>query len=173
MLLHSRGGTDEHALTDVNFLAEEALKLAYHGARAQDQEFNVTLERDLDPHVGSIKIVPQEITRVLLNLLGNSFYATQKRRRATQDGAYEPTVGLATRDLGDGIEIRVRDNGIGMSPDVIEKLFTPFFTTKGGGEGSGLGLSMVKGIVAQYGGTIELKTAPGRGSTFTLVFPAA
>jgi len=172
MLLHSRGGADERALTDVNHLAEEALNLAYHGARAQDQQFNVTLERDLDPDVGSIDIVPQEITRVLLNLLGNGFYATRMRRQATQDGAYEPTVGLATRDLGDGIEIRVRDNGTGMSPDVIEKLFTPFFTTKPPGEGTGLGLSLSYDIVVQqHNGRFTVDSKEGQYSEFIITLP--
>ena len=172
MLLHSRGGADERALTDVNYLAEETLNLAYHGARAQDRQFNVTLERDLDPDVGSIDIVPQEITRVLLNLLGNGFYATQKRRQATQDGAYEPTVGLATRDLGDGIEIRVRDNGIGMSPDVIKKLFTPFFTTKPPGEGTGLGLSLSYDIVVQqHNGQFTVDSKEGQYTEFIITLP--
>ncbi len=172
MLLHSRGGGDECALTDVNYLAEEALNLAYHGARAQDRQFNVTLERDLDPDVGSIDIVPQEITRVLLNLLGNGFYATQKRRQATQDGAYEPTVGLATRDLGDGIEIRVRDNGTGMSPDVIEKLFTPFFTTKPPGEGTGLALSLsYESVVQQHNGQFTVDSKEGQYTEFIITLP--
>jgi signal transduction histidine kinase len=153
-------------------LAEEALNLAYHGARAQDQQFNVTLERDLDPEAGSIEIAPQEITRVLLNLVGNGFYATQKRRQATQDDAYEPTVGVATRNLGDGIEIRVRDNGIGMSPDVVEKLFTPFFTTKPAGEGTGLGLSLSYDIVVQqHNGQLTVDSKEGQYTEFIITLP--
>ena len=132
----------------------------------------MTLERDLDPDVGSIDIVPQEITRVLLNLLGNGFYATQKRRQATQDGAYEPTVGLATRDLGDGIEIRVRDNGTGMSPDVIEKLFTPFFTTKPPGEGTGLALSLsYESVVQQHNGQFTVDSKEGQYTEFIITLP--
>jgi signal transduction histidine kinase len=172
MLLHSRGDAGDRAPTDVNHLAEEALNLAYHGARAQDQQFNVTLERDLDPEAGSIEIAPQEITRVLLNLVGNGFYATQKRCQATQDGAYEPTVGVATRNLGDGIEIRVRDNGIGMSPDVVEKLFTPFFTTKPPGEGTGLGLSLSYDIVVQqHNGQLTVDSKEGQYTEFIITLP--
>ena len=172
MLLHSRGGADERALTDVNHMAEEALNLAYHGARAQDQQFNVMLERDLDPEAGSIEIAPQEITRVLLNLVGNAFYATQKRRQAIQDSAYEPTVGVATRSLGDSIEIRVRDNGTGMSPDVVEKLFTPFFTTKPPGEGTGLGLSLSYDIVVQqHKGQFTVDSKEGQYTEFTVTLP--
>ena len=172
MLLHSRGGADERAPTDVNHLAEEALNLAYHGARAQDQQFNVTLERDLDPDISTIDIVPQEITRVLLNLLGNGFYATQKRRQATQDGDYEPTVGVTTRHLGDGVEIRIRDNGIGMSPEIIEQLFTPFFTTKPPGEGTGLGLSLSYDIVVQqHNGQFTVDSKEGQYTEFIITLP--
>jgi signal transduction histidine kinase len=172
MLLHSRGGTDERTLTDLNHLAEEALNLAYHGARAQDQQFNVTLERDLDPTVGKISIVPQEITRVLLNLVGNGFYATQKRRGMAKSGDYEPIVTMATRKTDDGIEIRIRDNGVGMPPEVVEKLFTPFFTTKPPGEGTGLGLSLSFDIVVQqHNGQLLVDSKAGEFTEFTVVLP--
>jgi len=172
MLLHSRGGTDERASTDINHLAEEALNLAYHGARAQDQQFNVTLERDFDPDAGEIDIVPQEITRVLLNLVGNGFYATQKRRQAARNGDYQPTVAMATRRTDGGVEIRVRDNGIGMPPDVVENLFTPFFTTKPPGEGTGLGLSLSFDIVVQqHNGQLLVDSKEGEYTEFTVVLP--
>ncbi len=130
MLLHSRGGSGERRKTDLNALVEETLNLAFHGVRAQDRSFNITLERDLDPSLAPIEIVPQDITRVLLNLFGNGFYAANKRRHEDADPAYQPVLTVTTRDLGDKVEIRVRDNGVGMSPDVRTKLFTPFFTTK-------------------------------------------
>ena len=121
MLLHSRGGSGERQTVNLNALIEEALNLAYHGARAQDQTFNVTLERDLDPDLGPIELVPQDITRVFLNLFGNGFYATAKRQREDGNGMdYRPTLQVTSRDLGNEVEVRVRDNGVGVSPEVEE-----------------------------------------------------
>lgn len=172
MLLHSRGGSGERRKTDLNALIEGALNLAFHGARAQDQSFNVTLERDLDPGLHPIEIVPQDITRVLLNLFGNGFYAASKRRRESGDPAFQPLLQVTTRDLGDQVEIRVRDNGIGMPPEVRSKLFTPFFTTKPTGEGTGLGLSISYDIVVQqHGGTITADSRPGEFTEFTVRLP--
>jgi signal transduction histidine kinase len=172
MLLHSRGGTGERQSTDLNRLVEEALNLAYHGARAQDQSFNVTLERDLDPTLGPVELVPQDLTRVFLNLFGNGFYATSKRKRDGAGSDYQPTLRVSTRNLGDQVEVRVRDNGIGMPSDVQAKLFTPFFTTKPTGEGTGLGLSISYDIVVQqHGGTITTDSRVGEFTEFVIRLP--
>jgi two-component system, NtrC family, sensor kinase len=127
MLLHSREGSVEHRPVDINALVEEAVNLAYHGARAEKQGFNITLERSIDPTAGQVDCFPQEITRVLLNLISNGFYAATKRKGRTEDGSYEPTLTAATRNLGDRVEIRIRDNGTGIPPEVREKIFNPFY----------------------------------------------
>ena len=132
MLLHSREGSGEHRVVDINALVEESLNLAYHGARAEKQGFNITLERSLDPGAGEADIFPQDITRVLLNLISNGFYAATKRKAQAGDG-FEPVLAAATRSLGDRVEIRIRDNGTGIPPEVREKIFNPFFTTKPAG----------------------------------------
>ena len=139
MLEHSRGVTGERREVDLNGLIEEALNLAYHGARAQDQGFNITLERDYASTLKPIELAPQEMTRVFLNLFGNGFYAATKRARENGDGSFRPALTVATRDLGDAVEVRVRDNGTGIPPEIKDKLFQPFFTTKPTGEGTGLG----------------------------------
>ena len=162
MLLHSREGSGEHRVVDINAIVEESLNLAYHGARAEKQGFNITLERSLDPAAGEVDVFPQDITRVLLNLISNGFYAATKRRAETNGGDYEPTLAAATKNLGDRVEIRIRDNGTGIPPEVKEKMFNPFFTTKPAGEGTGLGLSISHDIVVkQHGGSIEVDTQPG------------
>jgi len=173
MLLHSRGGSGERQNVDIKSLIEEALNLAYHGARAQDKEFNITIERDLDPHVGPIELVPQDITRVFLNLFGNSFYATKKRRQDGKVGAdYRPILRVTTRDLGDKLEVRVRDNGVGVPTDVLAKLFTPFFSTKPTGEGTGLGLSISYDIVTQqHGGMITVESRVNEFTEFVIRLP--
>jgi two-component system NtrC family sensor kinase len=171
MLAHSRGGSGDWQSTDINALVEEALNLAYHGARAQDQNFNITLERELDSGVGQIELVPQDMTRVFLNLFGNGFYAADKRRREAGDG-FLPALKVTTRDLGGEVEIRVRDNGIGIAPDLREKLFQPFFTTKPTGEGTGLGLSISWDIVTQqHGGRIDVDSRVGEFTEFTIRLP--
>ena len=163
MLLHSREGSGEHRLVDINALVEESLNLAYHGARAEKQGFNITLERSLDPAAGEADVFPQDITRVLLNLISNGFYAATKRKAETNGGDYEPTLTAATKSLGDRVEIRIRDNGTGIPPEVKEKMFNPFFTTKPAGEGTGLGLSISHDIIVkQHGGSIEVDTTAGR-----------
>jgi signal transduction histidine kinase/HAMP domain-containing protein len=172
MLLHSRGGSGERRKSDVNALVEEALNLAFHGARAQDQSFNVTLKRDLASDLGPLDIVPQDITRVFLNLFGNAFYAVNKRRRAGTDPAYAPAVAVATHKRGEEVEIRVRDNGVGMPPAVRDQVFTPFFTTKPTGEGTGLGLSISYDIVVQeHGGTIAVDSREGEFTEFVIRLP--
>jgi signal transduction histidine kinase len=135
MLLHSREGSGEHRPVDINALVEESLNLAWHGARAEKQGFNITLERSLDPTAGEADVFPQDITRVLLNLISNGFYAASKRKAEANGEGYEPTLAASTKNLGDRVEIGIRDNGTGILPDVKEKMFNPFFTTKPAGEG--------------------------------------
>ena len=172
MLLHSREGSGEHRLVDINALVEEGLNLAYHGARAEKQGFTITLERSLDPAAGAADVFPQDITRVLLNLISNGFYAATKRKAEANGGDYEPTLSAATKNLGDRVEIRIRDNGTGIPPEVKEKIFNPFFTTKPAGEGTGLGLSISHDIIAkQHGGSIEVDTQPGQFTEIRIVLP--
>jgi signal transduction histidine kinase len=174
MLLHSRQGSGEHRLVDINVLVDESLNLAYHGARAEKQGFNITLERSFDPAAGEVDLFPQEITRALLNLISNGFYAATKRKAEAHGGDYEPTLVATTKNLGDSIEIRIRDNGTGIPPEVREKLFDPFFTTKPAGEGTGLGLSISHDIIVkQHGGSIEVDTQPGEFTEFRIVLPRA
>jgi two-component system, NtrC family, sensor kinase len=171
MLQHSRGDSGERQPTNLNALIEEALNLAYHGARAQDQSFNITMERDFDRDLAPIEVVPQDVTRVFLNLIGNGFYAAHKRGR-DGDGTFRPMLKVATREVGGAIEIRVRDNGIGIPPEYREKLFQPFFTTKPTGEGTGLGLSISYDIVTQqHGGTITVDSELGQFTEFTVRLP--
>ncbi len=173
MLLHSREGSGEHRPVDINTLVEEGLNLAYHGARAEKQAFNITLERSLDPTAGEVDIFPQDITRVLLNLISNGFYAAIKRKQADSDG-YEPMLAVATKNLGDRVEIRIRDNGTGIPPEVKEKMFNPFFTTKPAGEGTGLGLSISYDIVVkQHSGSIEVDTNLGEFTEIRIILPRA
>jgi two-component system NtrC family sensor kinase len=172
MLLHSRQGSGEHRPVDVNALVEESLNLAYHGARAEKQGFNITLKRSLDPNAGEVDVFPQEITRVLLNLISNGFYAATKRKGQADSASYEPTLAAATKNLGDSVEIRIRDSGTGIPPEVKEKMFNPFFTTKPAGEGTGLGLSLSYDIVVkQHGGSIEVDTQPGEFTEFKVILP--
>jgi signal transduction histidine kinase len=171
MLLHSREGSGEQRPTDINAVVEESLNLAYHGARAEKPGFNITLKRNLDPAAGMIDAYPQEITRVFLNLIANGFYAASKRKE-TSDDTFEPSLSAATKDLGRKVEIRIRDNGTGVSQDVRERMFNPFFTTKPAGEGTGLGLSMSHDIVVkQHGGTIDVATEPGAFTEFIITLP--
>jgi len=172
MLLHSRKGNGEHRLADINALVDESVNLAYHGARAENPQFNVTLRRDFDANAGAIEVFPQEITRVLLNLISNGFYAVNKRRIAKIADSFEPVVTASTRSYRDHVEISIRDNGTGIPPDVTEKIFNPFFTTKPAGEGTGLGLSMSHDIIVkQHGGRIDVETEPGKFTEFTIVLP--
>jgi two-component system, NtrC family, sensor kinase len=172
MLEHSRGVSGERREVDLNGLIEEALNLAYHGARAQDQSFNITLEREFDRAVRPIEVAPQEITRAFLNLFGNGFYAANKRARGNGDAAFRPALIVSTRDLGDAVEVKVRDNGTGIPPEIKDKLFQPFFTTKPTGEGTGLGLSISYDIVTQqHGGTIAVDSEVGEFTEFTIRLP--
>jgi two-component system NtrC family sensor kinase len=149
MLQHSREGSGEHRPADINAIVDESLNLAYHGARAEKAGFSVTLQRDLDPSVGMADVYPQEITRVLLNIISNGFYAATKRKAEAGDG-FEPMLSATTKNLGDKVEIRIRDNGTGIPEEVKAKIFNPFFTTKPSGEGTGLGLSMSHDIIVKH-----------------------
>jgi signal transduction histidine kinase len=172
MLQHSREGSGEHRVIDINALVEESLNLAWHGARAETQGFEVKLKQSFDPAAGTADVFPQDIRRALLNLIANGFYAATRRRAETNGGDYEPTLTASTKDLGDRVEVRIRDNGTGMTPDVKEKMFNPFFTTKPTGEGTGLGLSISHDvIVKQHAGAIEVDTQPGEFTEIRIVLP--
>jgi signal transduction histidine kinase len=172
MLLHSREGSGEHRLVDVNALVEESLNLAYHGARAEKQGFKINMERSFDPAAGQVDVFPQEITRALLNLISNGFYAATKRKEQSNGDVYEPTLTATTKNLGDKVEIRIRDNGTGIPPDVREKMFNPFYTTKPAGEGTGLGLSITHDIIVkQHSGSIEVDTQPGEYTEIKIILP--
>ena len=174
MLLHSREGSGEHRPVHINSIVEEAVNLAYHGARAENQGFNIALERSLDPAAGEVDCFPQEITRVLLNLISNGFYAATKRKGQATDDDFEPKLTAATKSLGDRVEIRIRDNGTGIPPEVREKMFNPFFTTKPAGEGTGLGLSITHDIIVkQHSGSIEVDTRPGEFAEVRVILPRA
>jgi len=172
MLEHSRGTSGERRSVDFNGLIDEALNLAYHGGRAQDASFNITLERDFADRIAPIELVPQDITRACLNLIGNGFYAATKRQREGGDPEFRPTLKVSTRDFGDAVEIRIRDNGTGIPPEYRDRLFQPFFTTKPTGEGTGLGLSISYDIVTQqHGGTIEVDSRVEEYTEFTVRLP--
>jgi two-component system NtrC family sensor kinase len=172
MLLHSREGSGERRSVDLNAIVEDSLNLAYHGARAEKKEFSIQLERSFDPAAGQVDLFPQEITRVLLNLISNGVYAAMKRKAEARLDGYEPTLAAKTRSLGNNVEIRIRDNGGGIPPEIREKIFHPFFTTKPPGEGTGLGLSLSYDIVVkQHGGSIEVDTRPGEFTEFRVILP--
>jgi signal transduction histidine kinase len=172
MLLHSREGSGEHRPVDINAIVEEALNLAYHGARAEKQDFAITLQRSFDPEAGQADVFPQDITRVLLNLISNGFYAASQRKGTIGGDGFQPTIAAVTRSLGDRVEIGIRDNGTGIPPEVKEKMFNPFFTTKPAGEGTGLGLSISYDIVVkQHAGSIEVDTQPGEFTEIRIILP--
>ncbi|MEP7374769.1 MAG: ATP-binding protein [Chitinophagaceae bacterium] len=170
MLQHSRSSSGVKEPTDINALADEYLRLAYHGSRAKDKSFNATMKTDYDETIGDINIIPQDIGRVILNLITNAFYAVAERAR--QVGAdYEPTVAVSTKKLNDNVEIRVEDNGAGIPEKILDKIFQPFFTTKPTGQGTGLGLSLSYDIVKAHGGEIEVETKEGEGTEFIIQIP--
>jgi two-component system, NtrC family, sensor kinase len=174
MLQHSRESSGEHRVVDINALIDESLNLAWHGARAETQGFEIKLKQSFDPSAGEADIFPQDIRRALLNVISNGFYAATRRAAETNSGHYEPTLSASTKNLGDRVEIRIRDNGTGMTADVKEKMFNPFFTTKPTGEGTGLGLSISHDIVVkQHGGSIEVDTQPGEFTEIRVVLPRA
>jgi signal transduction histidine kinase len=170
MLQHSRASSRQKELTDINKLADEYLRLAYHGLRAKDKSFNAEIKTDFDNSIGKINIVPQEIGRVILNLINNAFYAVREREKL-QAAGYKPQVTVQTRKLGDKLEIIVEDNGNGIPKNIVDKIFQPFFTTKPTGQGTGLGLSLAYDIIKAHGGEIKVKTKEGEGSEFTIKLP--
>jgi two-component system NtrC family sensor kinase len=171
MLEHSRTSSGERTRTDLNALADEYLRLAYHGLRAKDKSFNATLKPDFAPSLPQVEVIAQDLGRVLLNLLNNAFYAVRQRQQAGEAG-YVPTVSISTRNLGKEVEIRVRDNGAGIPEAVRAKIFQPFFTTKPTGQGTGLGLSLSYDIVNQgHGGTLSVESQEGQGTEFTIILP--
>ena len=181
MLQHSRSSTGQKEPTDINALADEYLRLSYHGLRAKDNAFNATLKTDFDQRIGNINIIPQDIGRVVLNLINNAFYAVDEKKKTPHPlkggEEYQPLVTVTTRrlssPLGDGgkIEISVADNGNGIPQKIIDKIFQPFFTTKPTGQGTGLGLSLAYDIIKAHGGEIKVETKEGEGSEFTIQLP--
>jgi signal transduction histidine kinase len=176
MLQHSKTSTGKKEPTDINKLADEYLRLAYHGLRAKDKSFNSEIKTDLDESIGRINIIPQDIGRVLLNLFNNAFYAVGEKKKIQPEG-YGPIVSIRTKHtnspLGDGgIKIRVADNGNGIPQNIVDKIFQPFFTTKPTGQGTGLGLSLSYDIIKAHGGEIKVETKEGEGSEFIIVLPA-
>jgi two-component system, NtrC family, sensor kinase len=172
MLQHSHEGSGEQRSTDINAIVEDSLNLAYHGARAEKSGFTITLRPDFAPDAGAAELYPQEITRALLNLISNGFYAATRRKVESADEGFEPVLSASTRNLGKTVEIRIRDNGAGIPPEVKEKMFVPFFTTKPTGEGTGLGLSMTHDIIVkQHGGRIDVETEPGAFTEFIITLP--
>ena len=170
MLQMGRGSGDLQP-TDINGLLDEYARLAYHSARASDSEFQLDILRDLDPEMGDVDVIPQDLGRVFLNMVGNACYATDEKRKAGEVDGYEPTISLKTRRGEEDIEIRIRDNGSGMPPHVVEKIFNPFFTTKPTGEGTGLGLAMSSDIVREHGGSIQVETEPGEFTEMIIELP--
>ena len=171
MLQHSQTSKGEKQPTDINALVDEYLRLSYHGLRAKDKSFNATLQTHFDASIGKINVVSQDISRVLLNLFNNAFYAVNERKK-TAETSYEPTVSVSTHKLSNNIEIVVKDNGMGISKGVQDKIFHPFFTTKPTGQGTGLGLSLSYDIIKAHSGELQVKSIEGEGATFTLQLPA-
>ena len=170
MLQHSRSSSGQKELTDINALADEYLRLAYHGLRAKDKTFNAAMKTDFDETIGLIKIIPQDIGRVVLNLITNAFYAVTERKKLQPEG-YEPVVAVGTKKEAGKVEICVSDNGTGIPQKVMDKIFQPFFTTKPTGQGTGLGLSLSYDIVKAHGGELKVETKEGEGSKFSIVLP--
>ncbi|MGB5647062.1 MAG: ATP-binding protein, partial [Muriicola sp.] len=170
MLQHSRNSSNDKEATDINALADEYLRLAYHGLRAKDKSFNAKLESDFDKSVGKIDIVAQDVGRVILNLITNAFYVVKQKKEQKIEG-YEPTVSVSTKKNKDMVIITVKDNGNGIPKAIKEKIFQPFFTTKPSGEGTGLGLSLSYDIVKAHGGELKVNTREGEGTEFTILLP--
>jgi signal transduction histidine kinase len=170
MLLHSRSSSAIKEPTDVNKLADEYLRLAYHGLRAKDNFFNATIKTDYDEDIGNINIIPQDIGRVILNLITNAFYAVTEKKKQVGDG-YEPIITVISKRGNDKVELTVRDNGNGIPEKALDKIFQPFFTTKPTGEGTGLGLSLSYDIIKAHGGEIKVEAKEGEGSAFVIELP--
>jgi signal transduction histidine kinase len=170
MLQHSRGSTGKKEPTDINALADEYLRLSYHGLRAKDKEFEANFTMDFDGSIGKMEVVPQDIARVLLNLCNNAFYAVNIKKKQT-GAAFEPHVSVTTKRVGNTVALSVKDNGIGIPQKVSDKIFQPFFTTKPTGQGTGLGLSLGYDIVKAHGGEFKVETQEGVFSEFTVQLP--
>ena len=170
MLQHSRTSSGQKELTDINALADEYLRLAYHGLKAKDKSFNARFETNFDTSIEKINVVPQDIGRAILNLFTNAFYAVTEKKQQLGDN-YEPTVSVSTKKVDDRVEIRVKDNGNGIPHKVLDKIFQPFFTTKPTGQGTGLGLSLSYDIVKAHGGEVKVETKQGEGSEFIIRLP--
>jgi signal transduction histidine kinase len=174
MLQHSRSSTSQKEPTDINALADEYLRLAYHGLRAKDNSFNAAMKTEFDESIGKINIIPQDIGRVLLNLYNNAFYAVNEKQNAErlkQNAEYHPTVSVQTKKINDKLILTVMDNGNGIPQKVVDKIFQPFFTTKPTGQGTGLGLSLSYDIIKAHSGEIKVETKEGEGSTFIIQLP--
>jgi signal transduction histidine kinase len=167
MLQHSRSSSGVKEPTDINALADEYFRLAYHGLRAKDKDFNATMKTDFDENIGNVNIVPQDIGRVILNLITNAFYAVTEKKKQLGD-KYEPIVTVSTKKLNGKVEVRVKDNGNGIPQKVLDKIFQPFFTTKPTGQGTGLGLSLSYDIIKAHGGEIKVETKEGEGAVFII-----
>jgi signal transduction histidine kinase len=167
MLQHSRSSSGAKEPIDINALADEYLRLSYHGLRAKDKAFNATMKTDFDESIGKINIIPQDIGRVILNLINNAFYAVDEKKKQNQNG-YEPAVSVSTKKTNGKVEIKVSDNGNGIPQKVLDKIFQPFFTTKPTGQGTGLGLSLSYDIVKAHGGELKVETKEGEGSVFSI-----
>lgn len=173
MLQHSRSSSGVKEAADINALCDEYLRLSYHGLRAKDKSFNATMKTDFDQSIGQVKVIPQDLGRVILNLLTNAFYVVNEKKHASTGQAYEPTVSVSTKKIGDKIEIRVSDNGTGIPPRIVDKIFQPFFTTKPTGQGTGLGLSLSYDIITKgHNGELKVETREGDGTSFIIILPA-
>ena len=170
MLQHSRSSSAVKEPTDINALADEYLRLAYHGLRAKDKSFNATMKTDYDKNIGNISIIPQDIGRVILNLITNAFYVVDEKKKSGVEN-YDPTVSVSTKRRGDKVEVKVKDNGNGIPQKVLDKIFQPFFTTKPTGRGTGLGLSLSYDIVKAHGGELKAETREGEGAEFVISLP--
>ena len=177
MLQHSRNSSGGKESTDINVLADEYLRLAYHGLRAKEKTFNATMKTDYDQHIGSVNVMPQEIGRVILNLITNAFYAVNEKKKAMMANAtsgqisYEPTVSISTKKSNQHLEIKVSDNGNGIPARLLDKIFQPFFTTKPAGQGTGLGLSLSYDIMKAHGGELKVRTTENEGTEFVILLP--
>jgi len=175
MMQHVRGSSGQRELADINHLLDEAVNLVYHGLRANDVSFNVTIEKEYDETIGKLNVVPQDISRVFLNIVNNACYAAFQKQKANgkeQTANFSPTLSVRTKNLGDKVEIRIRDNGNGIPTEIREKIFNPFFTTKPTGQGTGLGLSISHNvIVQQHRGEIKVETEEGQFTEFVVQLP--
>ena len=171
MLQHSRGKADEKILSDINAILEEDLNLAYHGIRARDASFNITIEKEYDTSIEKISIIPQDVSRVFLNIINNGFYEANKKKKTSGDH-FSPTLIVKTHLTGDKLEVRIRDNGNGIPDEIKDKLFNPFFTTKPAGEGTGLGLSLSYDIIVkEHSGEIKFESKAGEFTEFIITLP--